>query len=138
MNSPQQAIFSALYKEISEIYPCYKDTLPPEGTEYPFDYQYPFVYLGGTTLTPSFSTKYHPLGNVSCNIDVWHDNPQKRGTVSEMLYQIEKICYELNVVGYKISVREIVENIRNDDSSATPLLRGSVAVTFDLQGGKHD
>jgi len=132
MNSPQQAIFSALYKEISEIYPCYKDNLPPEGTKYPF------VYLGGTTLTPSFSTKYHPLGTVSCNVDVWHDNPQKRGTVSEMLYQIEKICYELDAVGYKVSVREIVENIRNDDSSATPLLRGSVAVTFDLQGGKHD
>ena len=85
----QQAVFTQLKIDIESLgYDVYDGELPSEGTPYPF------VYLGNSNQSDN-STKAGNIGTVSQMIHVWHNDVQKRGTVSAMLADIKDVCREL-------------------------------------------
>ena len=84
---PQQELFTAVLVELRKRYPdrVYDTFLPPEGTPYPF------VYLADNQQV-DVQNKTAIFGNVSQTIHVWHDNPRQRGTVSQMMLDVKRIC----------------------------------------------
>lgn len=88
---PQQELFSALLVKLKEYgeekgYGVYDGDLPPDGTPYPF------IYLAETTQD-DIQTKSKINGMANQSIDIWSDNPRKRGTVSGILADIKR-CAE--------------------------------------------
>lgn len=123
---PQQELFTAVLVELRKRYPdqVYDTFLPPEGTPYPF------IYLADSNLTDR-ANKTAVFGTVSQTIHVWHDNPQRRGTVSQMLLQIKQICRHLEHTGnFSWSVQDLNQGIFPDTTTNQPLLHGIVEVTF--------
>lgn len=123
---PQQELFTAVLVELRKRYPdqVYDTFLPPEGTPYPF------IYLADSNLTDR-ANKTAVFGTVSQTIHVWHDNPQRRGTVSQMLLQIKQICRHLEHTGnFSWSVQDLNQRILPDTTTNQPLLHGIVEVTF--------
>lgn len=123
---PQQELFTAVLVELRKRYPdqVYDTFLPPEGTPYPF------IYLADSNLTDR-ANKTAVFGTVSQTIHVWHDNPQRRGTVSQMLLQIKQICRHLEHTGnFSWSVQDLNQRIFPDTTTNQPLLHGIVEVTF--------
>ena len=123
---PQQELFTAVLVELRKRYPdqVYDTFLPPEGTPYPF------IYLADSNLTDR-ANKTAVFGTVSQTIHVWHDNPQRRGTVSQMLLQIKQICRHLEHTGnFSWSVQDLNQRICPDTTTNQPLLHGIVEVTF--------
>lgn len=113
---PQQEIFSALLIALNEKYKntgigVYDTFLPPEGTAYPF------VYLGATTQSDQ-NTKDAVIGNVSQTVHVWHDNPRKRGTVSQVMLDIKT----LESMRHKIA--DVAQSIVTIPDVASPKLAG--------------
>lgn len=123
---PQQELFTAVLVELRKRYPdqVYDTFLPPEGTPYPF------IYLADSNLTDR-ANKTAVFGTVSQTIHVWHDNPQRRGTVSQMLLQIKQICRHLEHTGnFSWSLQDLNQRIFPDTTTNQPLLHGIVEVTF--------
>lgn len=123
---PQQELFTAVLVELRKRYPdqVYDTFLPPEGTPYPF------IYLADSNLTDR-ANKTAVFGTVSQTIHVWHDNLQRRGTVSQMLLQIKQICRHLEHTGnFSWSVQDLNQRIFPDTTTNQPLLHGIVEVTF--------
>lgn len=123
---PQQELFTAVLVELRKRYPdqVYDTFLTPEGTPYPF------IYLADSNLTDR-ANKTAVFGTVSQTIHVWHDNPQRRGTVSQMLLQIKQICRHLEHTGnFSWSVQDLNQRIFPDTTTNQPLLHGIVEVTF--------
>lgn len=122
---PQQEIFTRIKKDLERFgYDVYDGILPPEGTPYPF------VYLGDTT-SDDRSTKTQINGLVYQTIHVWSNTPKNRGTVSEMLFEIKKLC---RIIGetqtFSWSVRNINQRIIPDNTTGTPLLHGVLEIEF--------
>lgn len=117
----QQELFTHLKLNIEAIgYAVYDGALPPEDTPYPF------VYLGDFRQTDR-DTKSHPYGNVYPTIHVWHNNPEQRGTVSEMLLNIKHICRRLrHTPSYAWTVQKIQSRIITDTTTKKPLLHGVI------------
>lgn len=124
---PQQELFTELLVKLREKFGegmVYDGFLPPDGTPYPF------VYLAGSQLVDSM-TKNAVMGSVYQTIDVWHDDPQKRGTVSAMLLQIKDICRGLNnTANFGWDIRSVDQQIVPDTSTKQPLLHGILEVEF--------
>ena len=81
---PQQELFTELLLRLKEKgYDVYDTFLPPEGTPYPF------IYLADSQQTDD-SNKTAIFGNVYQTINVWHNNPRQRGTVSGILLDKKK------------------------------------------------
>lgn len=132
---PQQALFTALLLRLRELHPkdVYDTFLPPKGTPYPF------IYIGNSTMIDDFGNKTQILGTVDQTFEVWHDDPMKRGTVSALLGEIKKVCYEVERTnGFSWSVDAVTQNILPDNSTGTPLLHGLLTVTFRLLGGQDE
>lgn len=130
---PQQSLFTALLLRLREKYntDVYDTFLPPKGTPYPF------IYLGDSTQDDDLGNKTHLLATVTQSIDIYHDDPQKRGTVSTMLNEIKAICYDVERTnGYQWAVSSINQMILPDNTTETPLLHGRLMVTFRLLGGQ--
>lgn len=134
MKSPQNEIFTAVRTELELVYPdiVYDGPLPGEDTPYPY------IYIRDTSLVPNFGVKYHPLGTVSVHIDVWHNDCGKRGTLTEMLYRIEKVLHDSirETASYKVGITDMQANVINDDTTSMPLLHGYIDATYTLYGGK--
>lgn len=124
---PQQELFTELLVKLREKFGegmVHDGFLPPDGTPYPF------VYLAGSQLVDSM-TKNAVMGSVYQTIDVWHDDPQKRGTVSAMLLQIKDICRGLNkTANFGWDIRSVDQQIMPDTSTKQPLLHGILEVEF--------
>ena len=122
---PQQELFTALKLNIEALgYDVYDSGLPPEGTPYPF------VYLGDSQQTDR-SLKNATVGSVSQKIHVWHSDPKKRGTVSEMLMNIKVVCRKLDkTANYMWAVSSAIQQIIPDNTTTTPLLHGVLDITF--------
>ncbi len=122
---PQQELFTALKLNIEALgYDVYDSGLPPEGTPYPF------VYLGDSQQTDR-SLKNATVGSVSQKIHVWHSDPKKRGTVSEMLMNIKVVCRKLDkTANYTWAVSSAIQQIIPDNTTTTPLLHGVLDITF--------
>lgn len=122
---PQQELFSELLLKMKELgYDVYDTFLPPKGTPYPF------IYLADSQQTDN-PNKTAVFGNVSQTIHIWHNNPRQRGTVSKMLLDIKKVCYQLkHTENFAWMVRDMNQRILSDNTTKTPLLHGLLEVEF--------
>lgn len=126
---PQQELFSALLVKLRKYgkekgYGVYDGNLPPDGTPYPF------IYLAETTQG-DIQTKSKLNGMVNQSIDIWSDNPRKRGTVSGILADIKMMCRETeSTKHFSWQVRNINQNILPDDTTKQPLLHGKLQIDF--------
>ena len=119
----QQAIFTQLKIDIESLgYDVYDGKLPSEGTPYPF------VYLGNSNQSDN-STKAGNIGTVSQMIHVWHNDVQKRGTVSAMLADIKDVCRGLERK-YPVILSGMTQDILPDNTTTQPLLHGVLTVNF--------
>lgn len=119
----QQAVFTQLKVDIESLgYDVYDGELPPKDTPYPF------VYLGNSNQSDN-STKAGNIGTVSQMIHVWHNDVQKRGTVSAMLADIKDVCRELERK-YPVILSGITQDILPDNTTTQPLLHGVLTVNF--------
>lgn len=117
---PQQEVFITMRKAIEELdLDCglYDTTLPPEGTAYPF------VYMGFTQQIDT-RTKTQIIGTIYQDVDIWHDNPKQRGTVSAMALQIKSACLGLTATNhFSVDVSLNDQQILADKSTDITLLR---------------
>lgn len=122
---PQQELFTELLLRLKDLeYDVYDTFLPPEGTPYPF------IYLADSQQTDT-QTKSAVVGNVYQTIHVWHNNPKQRGTVSEMLLDIKKVCYKLeDTENFAWMIQNMNQLILPDNTTKTPLLHGRLEVEF--------
>lgn len=122
---PQQELFTELLLRLKEKgYDVYDTFLPPEGTPYPF------IYLADSQQTDD-SNKTAIFGNVYQTVNVWHNNPRQRGTVSGILLDIKEICYRLeHTANFAWMVQNMNQRILPDNTTKTPLLHGLLEVEF--------
>ena len=122
---PQQELFTNLLIELKKTgYDVYDTFLPPKDTPYPF------IYLADSQQTDT-RTKNAVLGNVYQTIHIWHNNPKQRGTVSQMLLDIKKVCYRLeHTASFAWMIRNVDQRILPDNTTKTPLLHGLLEVEF--------
>ena len=119
----QQAVFTQLKIDIeAKGYDTHDGHLPPKDT------LYPFVYLGNSNQSDN-STKAGNIGTVSQMIHVWHNDVQKRGTVSAMLADIKDVCRELERK-YPVILSGMTQDILPDNTTTQPLLHGVLTVNF--------
>lgn len=125
MHDPQQELFSELKIRLEEKgYAVYDGFLPPEGTAYPF------IYLGDTQQTDD-ENKTAVFGNVFQTIHVWHNNPKRRGDLSQMLLAIKQTCRAIKRTStFAWSVRNISQRIVPDNTTSVPLLHGVLDVEW--------
>jgi hypothetical protein len=121
----QQELFTKLKLSIEALgYDVYDGFLPPEETPYPF------VYLGDFRQSDT-ELKNAVMGSVHPVIHVWHNDPQQRGTVSQMLLQIKTVCRQLDHTdNFAWSVRDITQQIFPDNTTKSPLLHGVIEAGF--------
>lgn len=126
---PQQELFTALLTGLrAKGYDVYDGALPPGRTPYPF------VYLADSHMTDE-QNKSAIFGSVYQTIHVWHDSPQKRGTVSEMLGQLKGLCRGLRYTDtFAWDARNMDQRILTDTTTKTPLLHGLLEVEFKFCG----
>ena len=123
---PQQIIFTALRQLCVGLFDnVYDGALPPEGAPYPF------VYIGDNSQTDRM-LKGAALAPVVQTLHVWHNDPEQRGTVSDMLNKIKIGCYNLESTTYGITIRSVSQRIITDTTTNAPLLHGVLEVGFIL------
>lgn len=120
MMEPQQELFTylmvTLKKEFGNI--VYDGYLPTKGTSYPF------IYLAESQQTDDLSNKSAIFNNVYQTINIWHDVPYMRGTVSNMAYKIKNIIRALETTdNYRWDLKNINQQLLHDDSTDIPLMR---------------
>ena len=122
---PQQELFTSILLKLKELgYDVYDTFLPPEGTPYPF------IYLADSRQSDR-KTKTAVIGSVYQTIHVWHNNPRRRGTVSQMLLDIKKICYKLeHTEHFAWMIQNVNQQILPDNTTKTPLLHGLLELEF--------
>ena len=122
---PQQELFTELLLKLKDMeYDVYDTFLPPEGTSYPF------IFIADSQQTDT-QTKSAVMGNVYQTIHVWHNNPKQRGTVSQMLLDIKKVCYILeHTVNFAWMIQNVNQRILPVKTTKTPLLHGLLGVEF--------
>lgn len=122
---PQQEIFTRIKRDLERFgYDVYDGILPPEGTPYPF------VYLGDSQ-SDDRPTKTQINGVVYQTIHVWSNTPKNRGTVSEMLSEIKRLCRIISEThNFSWSVRNVLQRIIPDNTTGTPLLHGVLEIEF--------
>ena len=122
---PQQELFTELLLKLKDLeYDVYDTFLPPESTPYPF------IFIADSQQTDT-QTKSAVMRKVYQTIHVWHNNPKRRGTVSEMLLSIKKVCYGLeHTENFAWMIRNINQRILPDNTTRTPLLHGLLEVEF--------
>lgn len=122
---PQQELFTELLLKLKELgYDVHDTFLPPKDTPYPFI----FIADGQQADT---QTKSAVMGNVYQTIHVWHNKPKQRGTVSQMLLDIKKVCYRLeHTENFAWMIQNVNQRILPDNTTKPPLLHGLLEVEF--------
>lgn len=117
----QQEFFTALKLGIeAKGYAVFDGALPPEDTPYPF------VYLGDFRQTDR-ERKNAVTGIVYPTIHVWHNDCMKRGTASQMMFEIKTILRSTrHTKNFAWMVRNVNGQILHDNTTKTPLLHGVV------------
>lgn len=122
---PQQELFISLRSGLIELgYDVYDTILPPEGTPYPF------IYLGGSEQSDE-ANKSAVFGTVSQTIDVWHNQPSKRGTLSALMLNVKTLCRSIEATShYKWQVASLSQQILADTTISESLIHGVITVEF--------
>ena len=127
--NPQQELFTRLLLDLRRIFDeqgvkVYDGFLPPEGTAYPF------VYIGEFRQADT-ATKKGVWGSVYPMIHVYHNDPYLRGTVSKMLLDIIYALRDIeHTDNFAWCIRDVQQNVLNDNTTKTPLLHGIVQATL--------
>lgn len=116
---PQQELFIAFEKALKEMgYAVYDGALPPKDTPYPF------IYLGDFSQSDRMH-KNAVTGYVYPTIHVWHNDVNRRGTVSQMLFDIKRVIYATERTGKRQWVVQSADDrIITDTTTNAPLLHG--------------
>ena len=125
MRDPQQEIFTAIKLELERKgYQVFDGALPPENTPYPF------IYLGDVQQIDE-QNKTAVFGNVLITVHVWHNQPTKRGTMSNMLLDIKTVCRNIETTAtFGWCVKNITQRILPDSTTKTPLMHGVLDIEF--------
>lgn len=131
----QQELFSALLvklkKELeSKGVNVYDTFLPSEGTPYPY------VYIGNSQLVDDYGNKTMILGSITQVVDVWHNNPRKRGELSEIMMIVKNVARQINRTNnFAFQIKDINQRILPDTSTSEPLMHGVLELDFRITGG---
>lgn len=120
---PQQEIFTELLMRIKKLgYDVYDGELPPKNTPYPF------VYIADSQQDDK-RLKNAVIGNVNQRVHVWHNNAKQRGTVSKIMLDVKRVCYQFeSTAGW--SFEGVTERIISDGTTKEPLLHGVLDLEF--------
>ena len=133
MKNPQQDIFSALLVAFRKEFGAehvFDGFLPPAGTPYPF------VYLSDSHQTDNHSNKMQILAEVHQTVDVYMDDPHKRGTLSNWIERVIDTARSISKANsYRWTVTGTDHQVIPDNSTSTLLLHGIIDITFQLLGG---
>ena len=129
---PQQELFSAILVTLRENFQSgsvYDGVLPPNETPYPF------IYVADNQFTDNGGNKTQLLGSCYQTIHVWHNRPERRGTVSAMLLTIKALCREIRRTNtYSWEMTNADQRIITDNTTKTPLLHGVIELNYRLKG----
>jgi hypothetical protein len=124
---PSQELFTAMRQRLIELFGegnVYDTFLPPEGTPYPF------AYIAESWLDDE-PNKGAVFGRVHQVVHFWHNNPKKRGTLTNMMLQTKQKAHALsktdNFMWMHLSTRQ---RILTDNTTAQPLLHGVLELEF--------
>lgn len=121
----QQELFTRLLTDLkSKGYDVYDGFLPPEDTPYPF------IYLSDSRQTDRM-TKTNLTGIVYQTIDVWGNSPKNRGTISNILQDIKRVCFGIDRTSNHVwYVSGVSQSILHDNTTNIPLIHGILQVDF--------
>lgn len=117
--SAQQEFFTEMKTAlIAKGYAVYDNTLPPDGTPYPF------VYLAGSTVD-GFGAKAQEAGIITQIIQVW-GRSDMRGTLSRICEAVMLTARTLKESdNYAFAFQDDSQTqILNDNTTKTPLMQG--------------
>ncbi|MGI6117836.1 MAG: hypothetical protein ACOYBC_05545 [Bilifractor sp.] len=131
--NPQQELFGRLLVMLRDEFGkdmVFDGFLPPDGTPYPF------VYLAGSHQVDDMSNKMQTLGTIYQTVDVWMDDPHKRGTLSACIERCIDVARKLSrTINYSWMLSGCDHQIIQDNTTKTPLLHGIITLEFKLLGG---
>ncbi|MED9882325.1 MAG: hypothetical protein UFD80_06640 [Blautia sp.] len=121
----QQELFTRLLTDLrSKGYDVYDGFLPSEDTPYPF------IYLSDSRQTDRM-TKTNLTGIVYQTIDVWGNSPKNRGTISNILQDIKRVCFGIDRTSNHVwHVSGVSQSILHDNTTNIPLIHGILQVDF--------
>ena len=131
----QQELFIALKVQLekalkSKDVSVYDTFLPSEGTPYPY------VYIGSSQLVDDYGNKTMILGTITQVVDVWHNNPRKRGELSEIMMIVKNVARQINRTNnFAFQIKDINQRILPDTSTSEPLMHGVLELDFRITGG---
>ena len=131
----QQELFSALLVKLKKEFESkgvnvYDTFLPSEETPYPY------VYVGNSQLIDDYGNKTMILGSITQVVDVWHNNPRKRGELSEIMMIVKNVARQINRTNnFAFQIKDINQRILPDTSTSEPLMHGVLELDFRITGG---
>lgn len=85
---------------------------------------YPFVFIGEQFKVDTWRHKDHLNGQTQVTVHVWHNDWRRRGTVADMMAEIELAVREL----YRFNVLGVNTQMLTDNSTGSDLLHGVLEI----------
>jgi hypothetical protein len=122
---PQQELFTELLLQLKEKgYSVYDGALPPKNTPYPF------IYLADSQLIDDIK-KHVVIGDVYQTVNVWHNSPKERGTVSKMLLDIKSVARHIErTQNFGWMIIKINQQVMPDNTTKQPLVHGIIDLHY--------
>lgn len=116
-----QELYTAMLLKLRSLWPdsVFDGDLPPDGTPYPF------VHLGDTQDIAEFLVKGAAFGRMSITVNIWMNNPRRRGDLSLMAFKTKALARsisETDSFGWCLSGCE--ESVIPDNTTKDPLMHG--------------
>lgn len=86
--------------------------------------EYPFVFIGEQFKQDIREHKDYLSGQTQVTVHVWHNDWRKRGTVSRMMAEIERVVRDL----YRFDVQGVNTQVLTDNSTGSDLLHGVLEI----------
>lgn len=128
----QQELFTKLRSRLVQRFGeqnVFDEGLPPEGTPYPF------IYIEESTQNDG-NVKAAMVGEVLQTVSVWHDNPKKRGTLSNWCAGIKYEAHRIErteLFGWRC--KGVSQEIIHDDTTGKVLMHAVIELTYDYSYG---
>lgn len=94
------------------------DYLPDESADYPF------VFIGESFNQSERVHKDYLNGQTQVTVHVWHNDWKQRGTVTNMMAEIERVVRDL----YRFDVQGVNTQMLTDNSTGSDLLHGILEI----------
>lgn len=121
--------------EQQELYTALRTGLICEGfdvydADIPTDPKYPFIVMADTT-TELKAVKFGRAGKVTQHIYVYHNSPKKRGTLSDMVSKVQKLCGRLiRTRNYSWKLTNYNAKYDKSDETENAIIRADINATF--------